>query len=626
MHKSDAQKAGNGSVSRILMVTLVGSAIVAFGFLICLNVYTSTGNMLEAQKSSQAKMTSLMAGQLAGAVRWKKEQPVVDSLEVFKGKDTDQMLLSAIVLLESSEPWIVIDGNSTSGSNVLSAEFLERSLASEDMLSDVQGDIFSSSAPILNSKKVRIGTLITRWNHESIGKQILNDSLKAAIVALVLMIAMVAFVLALNKRLVINPLRQITETMSRLAGGNTSLPIPALGRRDEIGAIAEAVEVFKRNAISAEEMKQQQLAIEADNLEQRKLIDAADTQKREEEAARQQKKFLEATRTAEEAAALQTRISALLEAVDAASAGDLHHPIDCSIADDDLGRISTALDGLFSQLRINFHDIGDSATCVSETAAQLNSLGKAITQSSARSVEMTESASQRATSVSTLADSAAVATAQMTATIKEIAITTSDAVRTVEDAVDLVESTGENIKQLSDSSAGIGSVIKVITSIAEQTNLLALNATIEAARAGDAGKGFAVVANEVKELAKDTARATEEIESRIESIQLNTQTAVIAIEDISKIVTTISDSQTSIAAAVEQQKATSNELCRTITSTSEDSMAITSEIEDVAEQSRGTQSSAAEINISAEVLSEHATTLQNLLNRYENRRLPSDSF
>ncbi len=128
----------------------------------------------------------------------------------------------------------------------------------------------------------------------------------------------------------------------------------------------------------------------------------------------------------------------------------------------------------------------------------------------------------------------------------------------------MVATTNDTVAKLGTSSAEIGNVVKVITSIAEQTNLLALNATIEAARAGEAGKGFAVVANEVKELAQETARATEDIARRVEAIQADTGGAVAAIGEISTIITSINDYQLTIASAVEEQTATTNEMARNV--------------------------------------------------------------
>jgi methyl-accepting chemotaxis protein len=621
MNKTPSGGHSRKSVSSILVATLLGSAVIAFGLLIALNTNTSVRNMLQAQEAAHTDMSSLLAGQLAGGVRWKKAEPVTEVLEVLKEKDKGQMLINATVWLDSSGPWVTLAGNAAQTSSTLAPTFFEKAFLSDNSIVDVQGSLFSTAAPIRSTSGERIGTLVTRWDHESVNQQIFNDSLKAAGLALALLLAMVGFVVLLNRRLVIRPLQGITATMSRLAEGESALDIPALGRNDEIGAIAAAVEVFKRNAIAAEELKQQNLEVEAENLRQHELLDAAEAQKREEEAQQHQSARDEAAAAAEHAAGLQLRIGALLEAVDAASKGDLERPIDCSIADDDLGLIAVALDGLFEELRNSFRDIEKSATGVSNAAAELNELGQTITLSSIQNVEMTEAASIRATNVSESADAATSATAQMTETVREIAINTSDAVRTVEEAVDLVENTGANIKRLSESSAGIGSVIKVITSIAEQTNLLALNATIEAARAGELGKGFAVVANEVKELAKDTARATEEIESRIESIQMDTQTAVSAIDNISKIVNTISNSQSSIAAAVEEQKATSNELHRTIANTSDDNNVISTVIQSVAQQSRNSKESAAAVDASVKGLFSHASSLRALLVRYQPKEL-----
>jgi methyl-accepting chemotaxis protein len=130
---------------------------------------------------------------------------------------------------------------------------------------------------------------------------------------------------------------------------------------------------------------------------------------------------------------------------------------------------------------------------------------------------------------------------EMDASIREIAKNASDAARVATTAVKVAEATNAKIAKLGESSLEIGNVIKVITSIAQQTNLLALNATIEAARAGEAGKGFAVVANEVKELAKETAKATEEISLKIAAIQSDTQGAVEAIDQISTVINQIND-------------------------------------------------------------------------------------
>ncbi len=148
--------------------------------------------------------------------------------------------------------------------------------------------------------------------------------------------------------------------------------------------------------------------------------------------------------------------------------------------------------------------------------------------------------------------------------------------------------TNATVSSLGESSAEIGNVVKVITSIAEQTNLLALNATIEAARAGEAGKGFAVVANEVKELAQETARATEDIARRVEAIQSDTTGAVDAINRISAIIERINDFQTTISSAVEEQTATTAEMSRNVTEASTGAVQIAKNIAGVAQAARDT--------------------------------------
>lgn len=618
MREDSSNSSNKKSISHTLMATIVGSVIVAFGLIIMLNFYTSSGNMLRSAQSAQANVNSLLAGQLAGAVRWKKEDPVLDALQIFKERDSDNALISATVMLDSAEPWVTLNGNAEPSNHSLTTEVLTAALQSEDSFSLIEDTIFTTASPIINAKGAIIGTLLTQWDERPIINQIKSDSLKATGVAAVLMILMVVFVLRIIKKLIIQPLRVITKLMSTLADGDTTFDIPETKRNDEIGAIAGAVEVFRKNAIDAEAINQERLASQAENIRQREEIEANEIKKREEEIAEQQKQIAEAATTAEKSRALQSRISQLLEAVAAASQGDLNQSIDCTISDDDLGMIAVALDDMFSKLRASFNDIEESAKIVSETADQLSSFGGEISRSSALNTQMSESASQRAENISQSTNAAVTATTQMNDTVKEIANNTSEAVRTAEDAVNLVTKTGNNIKRLSESSAGIGSVIKVITSIAEQTNLLALNATIEAARAGEAGKGFAVVANEVKDLAKDTARATEEIESRIASIQTDTNTAVESIDDISRIVNTISESQASVAAAIEQQRVTSNEIHDSISNTAKENSTVMSNIANVAEQSRETQNSATAINESAEQLTKHSSSLKALLKRYSN--------
>lgn len=202
---------------------------------------------------------------------------------------------------------------------------------------------------------------------------------------------------------------------------------------------------------------------------------------------------------------------------------------------------------------------------------------------------------------------------EMGASIREISKNASEAARVATSAVRVAEDTNRQVSKLGESSSEIGKVIKVITSIAQQTNLLALNATIEAARAGEAGKGFAVVANEVKELAKETARATEEISQKIEAIQTDTKGAVTAIGTIGTIINQINDIQSTIASAVEEQSATTKEISRNVSEAATGSSEIARSIVNVAQAARATSAGVADAQRSATELSTMAADLERIV-------------
>ena len=189
-----------------------------------------------------------------------------------------------------------------------------------------------------------------------------------------------------------------------------------------------------------------------------------------------------------------------------------------------------------------------------------------------------QNVSQASNQISNQVSSVATAMVQMGASIKEISSSASEAARVAQTAVRSSSITSEQVQRLKESSMQVGKVVNLINQIAEQTNLLALNASIEAARAGDAGRGFTVVANEVKELAKQTAHSTEEITNKIEAIQDETNRMVISISEVTNIINNISDLQTVIASATEEQNATNGEIARSISKVANGTSEITEKI------------------------------------------------
>jgi methyl-accepting chemotaxis protein len=254
--------------------------------------------------------------------------------------------------------------------------------------------------------------------------------------------------------------------------------------------------------------------------------------------------------------------------------------------------------------------IADNSTAMSSASEELASVS---TQMSANAEETSAQAnvvSTASSEVSRNVQTVATAAEEMTASIKEIAKNAAEAAKVATGAVKVAEKTNGTIAKLGESSVEIGKVIKVITSIAQQTNLLALNATIEAARAGEAGKGFAVVANEVKELAKETAKATEDISQKIEAIRNDTKESVDAIGQIGTIINQINDISNTIASAVEEQTATTNEMTRNITEAARGSSEIAQNITGVATAAKSTTAGASNTSKAATELSRMSQELQ----------------
>ena len=268
-----------------------------------------------------------------------------------------------------------------------------------------------------------------------------------------------------------------------------------------------------------------------------------------------------------------------------------------------------ALSGAMSSIAQNAHALASSSEELSAVSTQM---GANATETSAQANVVSAAAEQVSRNVQTVA----TGTEEMTASIREIAKNASEAAKVASSAVSVAETTNASVAKLGVSSAEIGNVIKVITSIAQQTNLLALNATIEAARAGEAGKGFAVVANEVKELAKETAKATEDISRKIEAIQSDTQVAVEAIGQIGAIIGQINDAQNTIASAVEEQTATTNEMARNVDEASKGSSEIAQNITVVAQAAESTTSGARDTQTAAGELARMAAELQSIVSRF----------
>jgi len=309
-------------------------------------------------------------------------------------------------------------------------------------------------------------------------------------------------------------------------------------------------------------------------------------------------------------------LKAFVDGLNQARNGDLRVSVAVE-SSDEVGQASKTFNEFIDSLRNSVTRISETTKELAASSQEMSSLSHMLSanaeETSAQSMVVSAASEQVTANVTTVA----AAVEEMTASIAEIAQNATEAGGVTNEASQMATVVNENIGRLDASSSEINEVVELINSIAEQTNVLALNATIEAARAGAAGRGFAVVANEVKDLANETSQATAEIAKKIEAIQHDTKSAIDSVGRIVAIIERVDDIQTTIASAVEEQSATTNEIARSVSEAAMGTGEITNNISGVAQAAESTASGAQQSNNSADGLSGMASTLRELVDHFQ---------
>ena len=305
-------------------------------------------------------------------------------------------------------------------------------------------------------------------------------------------------------------------------------------------------------------------------------------------------------------------LAILTRGAETLAAGDLTVHIDHH-GQDELGRLADAFRTMATSLAGRMNELNAQAITMENVSSRIGGSTARISAAAEETAAQAGAVSASSEQVSRNSQTVATAAEEMIASIREIAQSASEAANVGKEAATEARAASVTVGKLGTSSREIGNVIKVITGIAEQTNLLALNATIEAARAGDAGRGFAVVASEVKDLARQTAQATADIGPRIASIQEDSQAAVQAIERITTIIARIDSIQQTIASAVEEQSATTNEIGRNITEAAKGASEIAGNISGVAAAAGETSDATSDVVGAADELAKVVTQLRGIV-------------
>ena len=540
----DLAKLGFMTIGRKIAGIVAVAVSVGIGVMTWLSANVQEDDFRMMSEESGVTIAKMLASGVAGGVKWKKTDRIEEAYAELVA-DADSTIAniavwdSTGVLLTSykSGKWQSRDLKD------VPVQWSARLDAGDTVPTHFDGHLVIVTPVTSGKEKTRIGTLAIAWSQEKLDEKV-NTAIGWQIIAGIIVVIglILTLVIALGQT-VTRPVRVMTSAMASLAEGNIDAVVPDQHRRDEIGGMARAVQVFKDNAIDKLRLEQEQ----------------AETHQRVEEEKRQ--------------------------------------------------TVMVMADRFERQVKEVVDGVSSSATEMQATAQQMSSTAE---ETSRQSASVASASDQATANVQTVAATAE----QLSASIAEIGRQVLQSARIAQNAVDETEATNDTVKGLSEAAARIGEVVTLINDIAGQTNLLALNATIEAARAGEAGKGFAVVAQEVKNLANQTAKATEEISAQIGAVQEETASAVGAIGRIRTIIAEVNDIATTISSAVEEQGVSTQEIARNVQQAAKGTQDVNVNIENVRKAADETGSAAGQVLNASQEMARQAEGLRSEVDRF----------